>query len=88
MMKMASDKPQGNNPNAKAQKDKAKVAVTCSRDADFTTLSGASVDAIYTPADTADLDYAKDRGAPGEYPYTRGPYTNMYRGRLRTMRQF
>lgn len=83
---MASQNQSGSND--KAASDKAKVVAARSREADFTTLSGEEVDAIYTPSDTSDFDYAKDLGAPGEYPYTRGPYTNMYRGRLWTMRQF
>jgi methylmalonyl-CoA mutase N-terminal domain/subunit len=43
---------------------------------------------MYTPQDTAGIDYAKDLGFPGEYPYTRGPYPAMYLGRLWTMRQY
>ena len=43
---------------------------------------------VYTPADTAGIDYAKDVGFPGEYPYTRGLYPSMYLGRLWTMRQY
>src|SRR4030042_6444043 len=40
---------------------------------------GLTPDAVYTPADIADLDYMKDLGFPGEYPFTRGPYAEMYR---------
>jgi methylmalonyl-CoA mutase, N-terminal domain len=58
------------------------------RDADFETLSGEPLKALYTPKDTADLDYARDLGFPGHYPFTRGVYPSMYRGRLWTMRQF
>ena len=43
---------------------------------------------LYTPLDTADLDYDRDLGFPGEYPYTRGVQPTMYRGRLWTMRQY
>jgi methylmalonyl-CoA mutase N-terminal domain/subunit len=45
---------------------------------------------LYTPADVADagVDHARDLGAPGEYPYTRGIHPTMYRGRLWTMRQY
>jgi methylmalonyl-CoA mutase N-terminal domain/subunit len=53
----------------------------------FRTLSGRDVQRLYRPED-AGIDYAKDLGDPGEYPYTRGPYETMYRGRLWTMRQF
>ena len=58
------------------------------RDALFTSISGEEVDLLYTPADIADLDYERDLGFPGEFPYTRGVRSNMYRGRLWTMRQF
>jgi methylmalonyl-CoA mutase, N-terminal domain len=58
------------------------------RDADFETVSGEPVEPLYTPEDVPDLDYERDLGYPGEYPYTRGVYTTMYRGRLWTMRQF
>ncbi|MHA2288120.1 MAG: acyl-CoA mutase large subunit family protein, partial [Promethearchaeota archaeon] len=40
------------------------------------------------PEDIKDLNYTMDLGEPGEYPFTRGAYPNMYRGRLWTMRQF
>jgi len=43
---------------------------------------------LYTPADVAELDYARDLGNPGEFPFTRGVYQTMYRGQLWTMRQF
>lgn len=52
------------------------------------TLSGLPVNDIYTPEDIAGLDYARDLGFPGEFPFTRGVQHNMYRGRLWTMRQF
>ena len=54
----------------------------------FTTLSGVPIEMLYTPADLAGFDYARDLGDPGEYPYTRGIHQTMYRGRLWTMRQF
>ena len=43
---------------------------------------------VYRPADTESLDYQADLGDPGEYPFTRGPYPDMYRSRLWTMRQY
>jgi methylmalonyl-CoA mutase N-terminal domain/subunit len=43
---------------------------------------------MYTPLDLRDWDYLKKLGFPGESPYTRGVYDNMYSGRLWTMRQF
>jgi len=58
------------------------------RDADFDTLSSEPVEPLYTPDDVKDLDYDRDLGFPGQYPYTRGVYPTMYRGRLWTFRQF
>ncbi|MEA2194463.1 MAG: methylmalonyl-CoA mutase, N-terminal domain, partial [Solirubrobacteraceae bacterium] len=51
----------------------------------FTTLSGTPVNALYTEADLPD---PATIGLPGTYPFTRGVYPSMYRGRLWTMRQF
>jgi methylmalonyl-CoA mutase N-terminal domain/subunit len=57
------------------------------RDALFTTMSGLPVEPLSTP-DTVEVDYDRDLGYPGVYPYTRGVYPSMYRGKLWTMRQF
>ncbi|MEX2465193.1 MAG: methylmalonyl-CoA mutase family protein, partial [Gaiellaceae bacterium] len=57
------------------------------RDALFTTISGLENDPLYT-AENVEVDYERDLGYPGVYPYTRGVYPSMYRGRLWTMRQF
>ena len=54
----------------------------------FQTVSLEDVDRLYTPADTADLDFARDLSFPGEVPYTRGIHPTGYRGKLWTMRQF
>ncbi len=54
----------------------------------FVTTSSEPVEPLYTPDDIAGTDYLRDIGFPGEFPYTRGVYTNMYRGKLWTMRQF
>src|ERR1043166_3987007 len=54
----------------------------------FQTVSLEDVDRLYTPADTADLDFARDLSFPGEFPYTRGIHPTGYRGKLWTMRQF
>jgi methylmalonyl-CoA mutase, N-terminal domain len=51
------------------------------------TDSGIDVQPVYTPDDVT-IDVASDLGAPGDYPYTRGIYPDMYRGRLWTMRQY
>ncbi len=61
---------------------------TPERDADFQTLSGEPLEPLYTPADVEGFDYERDLGYPGHYPFTRGVYHSMYRGRLWTMRQF
>lgn len=58
------------------------------RDIPFTTVSGVEINNLYTPADVQDVDYEKDIGWPGEYPYTRGIHPTMYRSKLWTMRQF
>jgi methylmalonyl-CoA mutase N-terminal domain/subunit len=62
-----------------------KFESTPERDALFTTLSGEPIAPLYTPDDLPDEDQI---GLPGEFPYTRGVYPSMYRGRLWTMRQF
>ena len=54
----------------------------------FTTISGAPVDRLYTPANVADLNYDRDLGLPGRYPFTRGLHPTGYRGKLWTMRMF
>jgi len=53
----------------------------------FSTISGVENEPIHTP-ETTHVDHARDLGYPGEYPFTRGVYPSMYRGRLWTMRQF
>ncbi|MFN2195306.1 MAG: methylmalonyl-CoA mutase [Anaerolineales bacterium] len=54
----------------------------------FMTTSSEPVNRLYTPLDNAESDYLEDLGLPGEYPYTRGIHTTMYRGRPWTMRMF
>jgi len=54
----------------------------------FATVSNLEADRLYTPTDVADLHYREELGFPGEFPYTRGVYPTMYRGRTWTMRQF
>jgi methylmalonyl-CoA mutase, N-terminal domain len=58
------------------------------RQTSFTTISGRPIERLYTPADIAALDYTRDLGNPGEFPYTRGIHPTGYRGKLWTMRQF
>ena len=62
-----------------------RYAATPERDALFTTLSGEPVEPLYTEDD---LPASERIGLPGEFPFTRGVYPSMYRGRLWTMRQF
>jgi len=71
-------------PVTEAQWRRAYDATT-ERDVPFTTLSGEPIAPLYTKADLPADDQI---GLPGEYPYTRGVYPSMYRGRLWTMRQF
>jgi methylmalonyl-CoA mutase N-terminal domain/subunit len=52
------------------------------------TISGRPIAPLYTPADISTLDYQRDLGDPGDFPYTRGIHRTGYRGKLWTMRQF
>lgn len=72
--------------NAKNRWEEA-YSKTPGRDAEFSTMSGVPIKPLYTPEDV-EGDYDEKLGYPGEYPYTRGVYPNMYRGRLWTVRQF
>ncbi|MBI3049610.1 MAG: methylmalonyl-CoA mutase family protein [Acidobacteria bacterium] len=54
----------------------------------FTTVSGRPIQPLHTPADLAGIDYRRDLGDPGDFPYTRGIHATGYRGKLWTMRQF
>jgi len=54
----------------------------------YRTISGIPIKDLYTPKDIENLNYLEDLGFPGEYPYTRGVYYNMYRGKIWTMRMF
>jgi methylmalonyl-CoA mutase, N-terminal domain len=71
-------------PTTEAQWREA-YALGRERDVPFTTLSGLEVKPLYTEADLPD---SAEIGLPGGYPFTRGVYPSMYRGRLWTMRQF
>jgi methylmalonyl-CoA mutase N-terminal domain/subunit len=63
------------------------MSETPQRNVRFETLSGIPIKPLYTPADVTG-SYDEKIGYPGEYPYTRGVYPTMYRGRLWTMRMF
>ena len=54
----------------------------------FVTTSGEPIRRLYTPLDVADLDYVDDLGNPGDYPFTRGVHSTLYRGKPWTMRMF
>ncbi len=58
------------------------------REGTFTTISGRPINRLYTADDIAGLDYDRDLGDPGQFPYTRGIHPTGYRGKLWTMRQF
>ncbi len=58
------------------------------RRSEFITASSEPIQRLYTPLDIADMDYMRDIGLPGEYPFTRGIHPTMHRGRLWTMRMF
>jgi methylmalonyl-CoA mutase N-terminal domain/subunit len=54
----------------------------------FITTSSREIDRLYAPPDVENLDYMKDLGFPGQYPFTRGVHPTMYRGKIWTMRLF
>src|SRR5215475_3166115 len=58
------------------------------RDVPYESLSGIPIEPLYTPESLGDWSYDAKLGQPGEYPFTRGVYPTMYRGRLWTMRMF
>jgi len=58
------------------------------RKTSFITTSSEAINRLYTPLDIADLDYQTDLGLPGEFPFTRGVHTTLFRSRLWTMRMF
>ncbi len=67
---------------------KAKSATPAERKEKFTTVSGIPLERVYGPDSIVDSDTEASIGFPGEYPFTRGLYPTMYRGRLWTMRQY
>ncbi len=73
------------HPPVTEQEWRAVYSLTPERDSSFTTLSGEPIKPLYT---AEDLSAADRVGFPGQYPFTRGVYPSMYRGRLWTMRQF
>jgi methylmalonyl-CoA mutase N-terminal domain/subunit len=72
-----------------AEEWKERYEATPERDAEFSTISGQPIEPLYSEGDLPADQPSEDRiGYPGAYPFTRGPYPSMYRGRLWTMRQF
>jgi methylmalonyl-CoA mutase N-terminal domain/subunit len=67
---------------------KAYLSKSPERQTKFLTASSEEVEPLYTPLDADSDDYCLNQGFPGEYPFTRGIYPSMYRGRLWTMRQY
>jgi methylmalonyl-CoA mutase, N-terminal domain len=70
-----------------AAEQSATRAERATREANFSTISGQPIEPLYEPGDNPSGP-ATEIGRPGSYPFTRGPYESMYRGRLWTMRQF
>ncbi len=68
----------GEKPQEKGQKEIREVEV----------CSGIKIKPVYGPDDIKHLDYHNDLGEPGQYPFTRGIYPTMYRGRPWTFRQY
>jgi methylmalonyl-CoA mutase N-terminal domain/subunit len=67
---------------------KSEPAPSTERKPRFTTISGLPVERLYTPSSVSSSDAESSPGLPGEFPFTRGIYPTMYRGRLWTMRQY
>ncbi len=78
--------------DGKEKWDKGPVAKTLSKSPEaksvFTTISGTAVERLYTPLDVQGIDYDRDLGFPGMFPFTRGVQPTMYRARYWTMRQY
>lgn len=70
----------------KWEQDFAKAKITENKK--FMTVSSKEVKPLYDPSDIADIDFDRDIGYPGQYPYTRGVHGSMYRAKVWTMRQF
>ena len=67
---------------------KTNSATSAERKERFTTLSGIPLERVYNPDAVVDFESEESIGYPGEFPYTRGIYPTMYRGRFWTMRQY
>ncbi|MBY9007488.1 MAG: methylmalonyl-CoA mutase family protein [Candidatus Lokiarchaeota archaeon] len=74
--------------DSKTMKDQKNESNKTSNQRHYRNLSNIDIKRLYTPQDINEIDYDRDLGDPGQYPFTRGVYENMYRGRFWTMRQF
>ena len=80
--------PTPSNPESKAERWKQRAAAAPQRKSNYKTLSQIPLEPLYTAEHVSHLDYPRDLGMPGEYPYLRGVHPSGYRGRLWTMRMF
>ncbi len=80
--------PNSQNPRDKAPSTSVGESRAGERPSRFVTTSGIEIKRLYEPADLAEFDYWRELGEPGRFPFTRGVYPTMYRGRLWTMRQY
>src|SRR5579883_1643303 len=80
--------PNSQNPRDKAPSTSVGESRGGERPSRFVTTSGIEIKRLYEPADLAEFDYWRELGEPGRFPFTRGVYPTMYRGRLWTMRQY
>ncbi len=89
---MSYDDLKKNLVESKAKWTEGPVAKTLARAPErrenFVTSSDFTVEQVYTPLDNSDTEYMENLGLPGTYPFTRGVYPTMYRGRFWTMRQY
>lgn len=89
---MAHDRPGISAPTRRTEWEETTLKTSLDRLAEratpFTTVSGHSIDPLYTEEDLKGWDSRRDLGLPGEFPYTRGIHPSMYRSKLWTMRLF
>ena len=69
------------------EKWQASIDSASARDSNFNTLSNEPLEVCYFPKNSSE-EYVEKNGFPGQFPYTRGIHSNLYRGKLWTMRQF
>ena len=77
-----------NKDNLSKKRWENKIGKSSERDFCFKSLSGDNLDIVYNPDNPNDDKFLENINFPGEYPYTRGIHSNLYRGKLWTMRQF